>query len=141
MQDDCHVCGSMGALMDERPRITHSHVRPYIIAILLHRGAVSLSEIVSSVSPHCVVDDLRIGESEFEKTPLEEIIEEVLGEMVCEKLLRYNEYKDIWVIALGENNRNVPTIISWASTLGAQIPHHFIIDMGQPYKTRLVAND
>jgi len=121
----------MGALIDDLPRVTHANVKPYIIAVLLHRGAVSFSEVVSSISPHCPLDDLRI-EDDYEKSTLELIVEEVLGEMVAGRILRYNEDKDLWVIDPGSNNQNVPTVISWASTTGAQIPHHFTLEMGKP---------
>ena len=129
--EGCHTCGAMGALIDDLPRVTHANVKPYIIAVLLHRGAVSFSEVVSSISPHCPLDDLRI-EDDYEKSTLELIVEEVLGEMVAGRILRYNEDKDLWVIDPGSNNQNVPTVISWASTTGAQIPHHFTLEMGKP---------
>lgn len=131
--DECHTCGAIGALIDDLPRITHANVKPYVIAVLLHRGAVGFSEIVSSISPHCPLDDLRLGDGdEYEKSPLELIVEEVLGEMVASKILRYNEDKDLWVITPGCNNQNVPTVISWAASTGAQIPHHFTLEMGKP---------
>ena len=129
--EGCHTCGAMGALIDDLPRVTHANVKPYIIAVLLHRGAVSFSEVVSSISPHCPLDDLRI-EDDYEKSTLELIVEEVLGEMVAGRILRYNEDKDLWVIDPGSNNQNVPTVISWAATTGAQIPHHFTLEMGKP---------
>jgi len=128
--EDCYYCGSLGALIDDLPMITHANVRPYVIAVLLHRGAVSFSEIVSSISPHCPIDDLRItDDAEFEKSRLEIIVEEVLGEMVQEKILRYNENRDFWVLSPGSYHQNVPKVISWASSLGAQIPHHFTLEM------------
>lgn len=129
--EGCHTCGAMGAFIDDLPRVTHANVKPYIIAVLLHRGAVSFSEIVSSITPHCPLDDLRI-EDDSEKSTLELIVEEVLGEMVAGRILRYNEEKDLWVIDPGCNNQNVPTVISWAATTGAQIPHHFTLEMGKP---------
>ena len=124
----------MGALIDDLPMITHANVRPYVIAVLLHRGAVAFSEIVGSISPHCHLDDLRISEdSEFEKSRLEEIVEEVLGEMVQERLLRYNEERDFWVLSPGVSHQNVSKVISWAATLGAQIPHHFSLEMSEGF--------
>ena len=129
--EGCHTCGAMGALIDDLPRVTHANVKPYIIAVLLHRGAVSFSEVVSSISPHCPLDDLRI-EDDYEKSTLELIVEEVLGEMVAGRILRYNEDKDLWVIDPGSNNQNVPTVISCAATTGAQIPHHFTLEIGKP---------
>lgn len=130
--ESCHFCGAIGALIDDLPRITHANVRPYIVAVLLHRGAVSFSEIVGSITPHCPIDDLRIDDDEFNKTSLERIVEEVLGEMVIEKILRYNEDKDIWVITPGDANQNVPRVINWAAATGAQIPPHFTLEMSKP---------
>lgn len=124
---------AVGPFVDENPLLTHAHVRPYIIAILLHRGAVSFPEILTALSPHCAQIDLKVGAyGEFDdcdpdKSRLELITEEVLGEMVSEQILRYNEEKDIWVLSLGDNQKHLTTIISWTSTLGGQVPHHLFI--------------
>lgn len=127
--------GGLGPFVDENPLLTHAHIKPYIIAILLHRGAVSFSEILVAISPHAAQIDLKLGAyGEFEdcdpnKSRLELLVEEVLGEMVIEKIIRYNDDKDIWVLFLGENKNNLTKIIGWASTLGGQIPHHLLIDL------------
>lgn len=125
---------AVGPFVDENPLLTHAHVRPYIIAILLHRGAVSFSEILTALTPHCAQIDLKVGaygeldDCDPDKSRLELITEEVLGEMVSEQILRYNEEKDIWVLSIGENQKNLTTIISWTSTLGGQVPHHLFVD-------------
>lgn len=132
---DCHICGSIGALIDDLPKLTHAHVRPYVIAVLLHRGGVRFSELIDSISPHCSIDDLRIcddyGNGEFEKTRVELLVEEVLGDMVSQGLLRYNDKRDTWVLSPGYRKKNVPKVISWASTLGAQLPHHLILEIAE----------
>lgn len=137
--DQCDfVCGAVGLLIEDLPLITHATVKPYIIAILLHRGAVRFNEIIASIAPHCATIDLRVGVwDEIEncdiddKTRLELIVEEVLGEMVSNGLLRYNEGQDFWVLAVGANNRNLPTIINWVSATGGQLPHHILLDMSE----------
>lgn len=135
VDDDCHICGAIGPLIDDLPLLTHAHIRPYVIAVLLHRGAVGFMEIVGSITPHCSVDELRIcdeySDIGFEKTRLELLVEEVLGEMVAEGILRYNEDKDIWVLSPGERKQNVPKIISWVATLGGQLPHHLTLEIAQ----------
>jgi hypothetical protein len=126
--------GGLGPFVDENPLLTHAHIRPYIIAILLHRGAVSFGEILAAVSPHAAQIDLKVGaygeldNCDPDKTRLELLTEEVLGEMVIEQLIRYNDEKSIWVLSLGENKKNLTTIIGWVSVVGGQIPHHLLID-------------
>lgn len=135
VDDDCNICGAIGPLIDDLPPLTHAHVRPYVIAVLLHRGAVGFQEVVGSISPHCSINELKIcddhGDTEFEKTRLELLVEEVLGEMVAEGILRYNHDKDIWVLSPGERKQNVPKIISWVATLGGQLPHHLALEIAQ----------
>lgn len=126
--------GGVGPFIDEVPILNHAHIRPYIIAILIHRGAVTFTEILHNLTPHCPQIDLKIGAyGEFEdvdpdKSRLEILTEEVLGEMVAEQLLIYNDIEDRWVLSRGQNSRNLPTIISWVATLGGQMPHHLLID-------------
>lgn len=126
--------GGVGPYIDETPLINHAHIRPYIIAILLHRGGVSFSEVLQALTPHCAHVDLKVGAyGDFEdcdpdKSKVEILVEEVLGEMVAQQILRYNEKRDLWVLSLGQNKRHLTTIIGWASTLGGQIPHHLLID-------------
>lgn len=137
--NDCDfVCGAVGTLIDELPLITHAHVKPYIVAILLHRGAVRFNEIISSISPHCAVVDLRVGawdeieNCEIEdKTRLELIVEEVLGEMVSSGMLRYNETHDLWVLSVGSNQCNLPKIMNWVSATDGQLPHHILLDLSK----------
>lgn len=146
--DECaFICGAIGALVDELPLITHAHVKPYIVAILLHRGAVRFSEIISSISPHCAVIDLRVGAwDEIEncevedKTRLELITEEVLGEMVSAELLRYNEEHDLWVLSLGRNQRNLPKIMNWVSATDGQLPHHIVLDLSKERRSSYLTN-
>lgn len=137
------VPGAVGPFFDDTPLITHSHIKPYVIAILLHRGAVRFNEIISSVSPHCAAIDLKVGAwDEIENcdiedvTRLELLVGEVLGEMVNSKLLRYNDEQDLWVLSLGENRQNLPTFINWVASLGGQLPPHLLAEMSVTEITR-----
>jgi hypothetical protein len=130
------VPGAVGPFIDDTPLITHAHIKPYVIAILLHRGAVRFHEIISSVAPHCAAIDLKVGAwdsiencSVDDMTRLELLVGEVLGEMVGTKLLRYNEEQDLWVMSLGDNRQNLPTFINWVASLGGQLPAHLLTEM------------
>lgn len=130
------IPGAVGPFIDELPIISHANIKPYVIAILLHRGAVRFNEILSSIAPHCPQIDLKVGawdsieNCEIEdKTRLELLVEEVLGEMVSAGLLRYNDEQDFWVLNVGQNSRNLPTIVNWVSATGAQLPQHVLLDM------------
>lgn len=133
------IPGAVGAFIDDLPLLTTAHVKPYIIAILLHRGAVRRSEILASLTPHCRQDDLKVGawdplEGEYcDGTRLEKMVDEVLGEFVYDKTLRYNEELDIWVLT-GEH---LPMIISWVASLGAKMPQHLLGELGREQMSRL----
>lgn len=128
-----------GALIDEIPLLTTAHIRPYVIATLLHRGAVRYSEVLASISPHCAGADLKTGawdpieEDWCEGTRLEKLVDEVLGEMVSDGTLRYNEENELWVLT----SKNLSTIISWAAALGARLPGHLLSELGRDQLCRL----
>ena len=131
-----YIAGSVGPFIDDRPLLTHARIKPYIIAILLHRGAVRFSEITGAIMPHCSDVDTKVGmwdgieNYEMEdRCRLEVLIDEVLGEMVSQKILRYNENSDLWVLSLGVNRQNLPKIINWIAAVGGQMPHHLLLDM------------
>jgi hypothetical protein len=131
--------GCVGTLVDEMPLLTTAHVRPYIIAILLHRGAIRPEEAVASISPHCSLDDLREGEWDpleecwLEETRLEKLVNEVLGELVSERIVRYNEALDLWVLT----GSQISTIISWVASLGARIPQHVLLELSRDQIKRI----
>lgn len=133
------IPGSVGAFIDDLPLLTTAHVKPYVIAILLHRGAVRRPEIVASLTPHCLLDDLRVGawdplDGEYcEGTRLEKIIDEVLGEFVYDGTLRYNEELDIWVLT----TQHLPKTISWIASLGAKMPQHLLSELGREQIAKL----
>lgn len=129
----------LGTLIDEKPILTIAQVKPYVIATLLHRGAVRYEEVLASISPHCSMLDLKVGgwdpiEEEWcEGTRLEKLIDEVLGEMVSHGTLRYNEDADLWVLTAN----NLPLVISWVASLGAKMPQHLLAELSKQQKLRL----
>lgn len=128
------IPSGVGLFFDETPLITTAQVRPYVIATLLHRGGVKYEEILASLTPHCNISDLKTGEWDpidgewiEERTRLEKLVDEVLGEFVAEGLLRYNESQDLWVLTAS----NISTIISWVAALGARMPQHLLMEMSR----------
>jgi len=138
MEPKHFLSGAVGPFIDDRPLLTHATIKPYIIAILLHRGAVSFGEVLAALTPHCADVDLKVGlwdETENyhvdDRSRLEVLVEEVLGEMVSIGILRYNEEQDIWVLSVGENRKNLPKIINWVAATSAQLPPHVLLEMSQ----------
>ena len=125
--------GSVGAFIDNLPVLTSAYVRPFVIAILLHRGAVRRDEVIASLIPHCRSDDLRVGawdsldDDYCEGTRLEKLIDEVLGEFMAEEIVRYNEKQDLWVLTA----KRIPKIISWVTSLGARMPQHLLTEISK----------
>jgi hypothetical protein len=111
--------------------LTTAHVRPFVVAILLHRGAVKPHEVWASLTPHCCSDDLKVGgwdplDNDYcEGTRVEKLVDEVLGEFVSEGLVRYNEEQDLWVLTAN----HIPKVISWVTALGARMPQHLLCEM------------
>jgi hypothetical protein len=134
--------GAVGAFIDEVPLLTSAHVKPYVVASLLHRGAVKHYEVIAAITPHCRMDDLKVGawdplEGDYcEGTRLEKLVDEVLGEFVAEGILRYNEDQELWVLT----TTNLPTIISWVAALGARMPQHLLSEMSREQIARLPEN-
>lgn len=131
--------GACGLLIDEVPLLLTSHVRPYIIATLLHRGAVRENEIIGCLVPHCSVNDLKVGawdpieEDYCEDTRLEKLVQEVLGDFVSEGILRYNEEQGLWVL-VGDK---IATIISWVAAMGAKLPQHLSLELSRQQLNRI----
>lgn len=135
--------GYCGLLFDETPLLTQAHVRSFVWPILLYRGAVRPHEVVGCISQVCGLDDLRVGawdalEGDYsDRTRVEILVDEVLGEMVSEGLCRYNEERDIWVLNLGSNRENLAQIIGVVCSLDGAMPHHLLADMSASERGRL----
>jgi hypothetical protein len=131
--------GGVGLLIDETPLMTTANVRPYAIAILLHRGAIGSAELIASLVPHCRISDLKDGEWDpldeewCEGTRLEKLVDEVLGELTSEGIVRYNETLDLWVLTAND----ISKIISWVAALGARIPQHLLLELSRDQLTRI----
>jgi hypothetical protein len=124
--EDSEICpGSTGLLIDESPKLTTASIRPFVWAALLFRTGVKPSEIVGMVACVCNHEE---GES---RSWAELCAEEVLGDMLASGLCRYNAEKDLWVLSVGENRRNVPEVIAAVSSLNAELPKHFLLDMSK----------
>ena len=95
--------GTLGLLYDETPELTTADIRPFIWAILLYRGAVKKHEAVGAVTPLCGHSELYSGFSddldpEDDRTRLEWLVDEVLGDWTACGLLRYSTKGDLWVL-------------------------------------------
>jgi hypothetical protein len=124
--------GTLGLLMDETPRLTTADVKPFVWAILLYRGAVRAHEVVGALTPICAHAELYSGWSEDlddDRTRLEWLVDEVLGEMTAQGILRYSSRADLWVLEAGENKRHLPTIIKAVAGIDGSLPKHLIMSM------------
>lgn len=133
---EAEMCpGAVGPLIDELPMLTTAMIRPYIIAIVLHRGAVRRSEVYAALTPHCVMDDLKVGawsctENDWlDCTRMEWLVDQVLGEYVSDGILRYNEETDVWVAA----EDSLRFWISKATELDASLPRHLVVSAKPKY--------
>ena len=137
MDDFCELGGCVGAvLIDEVPLLDHARVKPFIIALLLFRGAVRLSEVVGMLSAVCHEDDRLIGTwdrflQDYADAPMvEKIAGEVLGEMTSSGLLRYNEEKEIWVLT----GNQLSEVINWTQACGGRLPMHLVVTLESKVK-------
>ena len=135
--EEAEICpGTVGLLIDETPALTTAIVRPFVWSALLYRGAVRPHEVVHMLSVMCSPEDLKEAnwdgaEFDEERSWAEYCVEVVLAEFLAEGLCRYNGDKDIWVLDVGENRKNVPVVIGAVATLNAEMPKHFLLSMEQ----------
>ena len=123
--------GTLGLLYDETPELTTADIRPFIWAILLYRGAIKKHEAVGSVTPLCGHSELYSGFSEFlddedDRTRLEWLVDEVLGDMVASGLLRYSMKADLWV--LNSSDKHLPEVIKAVAGINGSLPHSYIAE-------------
>lgn len=130
-QDDNRndIPGALGAFLDNCSLITHANIRPYVVAILLHRGAVRVSEVLAALVPHCCHGELKSGEliegmdpDLADKTRLEILVEQVLAEMQASNMLIYHEKSNAWVLSALAGCDNLPRIINWVTSMNSQLP-------------------
>lgn len=125
------VPGTLGLLYDETPVMTTADIRPFVWAILLYRGAARTSEVVGAVTPLCGHSELYSGWSEDldledSRTRLEWLVQEVLGDMTAEGLLRFSTKGDIWV--LNSSDQFLPTVIKAVAGINGSLPSHYILE-------------
>ncbi|MFZ9326282.1 MAG: hypothetical protein ACO24H_02335 [Polynucleobacter sp.] len=122
------IPGSVGEFKEVVPLTTTAMVRPYIVAILLHRGAVKRSDVIAAISPLCPIDDLKVGNwdpinlREMCGTRLECVVDEALKGMSDNNVIQYNSKEDAYLM----NPEKLTTIISWLTTLDARMPSRYI---------------
>jgi hypothetical protein len=132
MDDFCYS-GCIGTLFQDVPSLQVAHIRPYVIAILLHRGAVRSEEVMACLIPHCSTDDIREGAWDElindyrESSKAKELIDEVLGEMTIEGLIRYNKELDIWVLTPFATRK----AISWVAETNGMMPYHLLVELSK----------
>lgn len=123
--------GTLGLLYDETPELTTADVRPFVWAILLYRGAVKSHEVIGAVTPICGHSELYSGwsddlEPEDNRTRLEWLVGEVLGDMTASGLLRYSTKGDLWV--LNSSDRHLPEVIKVVAGINGSLPQHYIME-------------
>lgn len=123
--------GTVGLLFDETPELTTADVRPFVWAILLYRGAVSTHEVVGALTPLCGHSELYSGWSEDldledTRTRLEWLVQEVLGDMTANGLLRFSHKGDIWV--LNSSDKFLPDVIKAVAGIDGSLPAHYILE-------------
>ena len=123
--------GTLGLLYDDTPQLTTADVRPFVWAVLLFRGAVKRHEVVGAITPMCAHSELYSGFSEFlddqdDRTRLEWLVDEVLGDMVASGLLRYSMKADLWV--LNSSDKHLPEVIKAVAGINGSLPQSYIAE-------------
>ena len=123
--------GTLGLLYDKTPQLTTADVKPFVWAIVLFRKAVRKTEVVGSITPVCAHSELYSGWSEDlddqdDRTRLEWLVDEVLGDMTACGLLYYDEQDDLWV--LSAEDRHLPTVIKAVAGIDGSLPQQYILE-------------
>ena len=123
--------GTLGLLYDETPELTTADIRPFAWAILLYRGAVKSHEIIGAVTPICGHSELYAGWSDDldptdNRTRLEWLVGEVLGDWTAQGILRYSMEADLWV--LNSSDRHLPEVIKVVAGTNGSLPQHYILE-------------
>lgn len=123
--------GVLGLLYDDTPQLTTADVRPFVWAVLLFRGAVKRHEVVGAIAPLCAHSELYSGFSDFlddedDRTRLEWLVDEVLGDMVASGLLRYSMKADLW--CLNSSDKHLPEVIKAVAGINGSLPHSYIAE-------------
>ena len=121
---------------EEPPFLSLANVRPYVSALILHKGYVVRHDVVATITPHCNIDDLRVGgvdpfdRIEYDGSRLEKLADQVIGEFVNDGILEWNEGRAVWsVTALG-----LGRTIRWCVLLNAALPQDINQERGREYQ-------
>lgn len=123
--------GTLGLLYDDIPQLTTADVRPFVWAVLLFRHGVKKSEIIGAITQVCAHSELYSGWSDFledgdDRTRLEWLVEEVLGDMVASGLVRFSFHDELWV--LNSDDKFVSQVIGAAAGVNGSLPQGYIME-------------
>ena len=127
--------GTVGLLWDETPELTAAHVRPFVWAILMYRGACRPSEVEAAIAQVCSVEELKTelyDDGDEELTRVEYLVGQVMAEFIAEGLCRYNDEKDIWVLTA----KDVTKLINVAAAIDGQLPKHVLQEVANGTNTQ-----
>ena len=121
----------VGLLHDNTPELTTADVRPFVWSILLYRGEIQSHQAVAAVSAVCPHADLYGQWSEYcdlydDRTKVQFLVDEVLGEMVSSGLLLYDVEADSW--KLSTEDRQLPDIIRAVAGINGSLPQTYIAE-------------
>lgn len=104
-----------GSVLTSLAPLTEAVVRPYLIAVLLHRSRCSCHDLISTLIPHCDISDLKTGEDD--RTRLEVLADSVIDEFLGEGLIEHDELMDDYVLTA-----SIGRVTSWCAALNAEMP-------------------
>lgn len=121
------ISGSVGLLYDDIPLSTFADVKPFIWATLLFRGGVRPDEVIYSMLHLCNSSERY---TDWEDCPqdycnvprIQWLVEQTIGQMTAAGILLYDQEKDLWELNLGENDKNLPTIIKAVAGVDGSLP-------------------
>lgn len=113
-----------GSVLTDPPRLLLANVRPYAIAILLHKGCISDYELEATLVAHCNIDDLKVGgidpfdDEELVGTRLQKLVNQSIDELAGEGIIVWSQASRNWVLTLDHPSK----ILKWAISTNAALP-------------------
>jgi hypothetical protein len=135
-----------GSVLDDPPRLTLAALRPYAVALLLHKGWLSVEELAATLTAHCNIEDLKVGGTdpfdgvEYDGTRLERLIEQAIDELVAQGILQHSKATQNWV----PTPRGIGRFTRWAAVLNAVLPAGILMYIQQGFanvETRRLRKD
>jgi hypothetical protein len=93
-------------------------LRGYAVALLMHKGWLTVAELEATVVAHCNIDDLKVGgidpftEQVYNGTRLGALIKQLLAEFKQSGLTEWDREKRAWVPALKSLGRHMQFCIA-----------------------------